>query len=437
MIESKYNLYYKIRNEIIVYNNRTKKMRFLCADEYEALKESKLDNLSQMSSEQLRKEGFVIALEGLEEEELLKEFAQKIEDNKLNLMILSSSSCNFACKYCYETKRPISIDEQFAKTFLTFIRSSEKKYKSVFIEWFGGEPLLTSEMIIDISQEVKNICKNNKTPFLSSITTNGYYLTYKIFEKLVDANVVYYQITIDGDEKWHNYFRPLKDGGETYKTIIENLISIRDNVSKTKFFKITIRNNICKDNFEACKKFEKTFDALFHEDERFQLFKFPISDWGGEEINKMRDSILEDVDFDYTGINNYRNDLFESIESACCLAAKKNAFVIDAEYQLFKCSHYVNPEQEVFLKNRVGQLNKDGTIDIDEVKNRHWYKKDVDIACRGCQYLPNCLTQCPLSKLYPTESCKEKNKEELFRKIKQQFQRQNQELLCTNIIDLN
>ena len=51
------------------------------------------------------------------------------------------------------------------------------------IAWFGGEPLLAKEIIVEIMSRVREICLKNKKPFYSNITTNGYELDIKTFER--------------------------------------------------------------------------------------------------------------------------------------------------------------------------------------------------------------------------------------------------------------
>ena len=174
----------------------------------------------------------------------------------------------------------------FEKTFIKFLNQNISKYSSLFIEWFGGEPLLAKKYVISIAKKARGICKKINIPFLSSITTNGYYLNYAVFSELLDGNVIYFQVTIDGNKKWHDKYRPLKNGDGTYEVIFNNLLSIKRNVPINKIFRLTIRSNICNDNKEACMQFEKIFEENFGDDDRFQLFHFPIKDWVEKKLQK-------------------------------------------------------------------------------------------------------------------------------------------------------
>lgn len=40
-------------------------------------------------------------------------------------------------------------------------------------------------------------------------------------------------------------------------------------------------------------------------------------------------------------LNKDRNDILESMVASCCLASKRNGFVIDPELKVYKCHHYI------------------------------------------------------------------------------------------------
>ena len=80
------------------------------------------------------------------------------------------------------------------------------------------------------------------------------------------------------------------------------------------------------------------FNQLFQDDKRFQLFQFPIKDWGGERIKKMSNELFDEREV----LNKDRNDILESMVASCCLASKRNGFVIDPELKVYKCHHYIH-----------------------------------------------------------------------------------------------
>jgi len=414
---SKYNIYINQDNVIWIYNNFTKKILCLSQEEYYQLDHDELKNYNPNLYKKLIQYGIVYEGED-ETRTLLKTHRNNIEHSRLEIMIMSSTTCNFNCTYCYEEFVPKNIDNNFEEAFIKYLCNNIEKYKSLFIEWFGGEPLLAKERVISIAKRAKEICYENHRPFLSSITTNGYYLDYAIFSELLNGNVIYFQVTIDGNREWHNKYRPLKSGEGTYDVVLNNLLSIKRNVSRSKVFRLTIRNNISIENKEACKQFQRIFMEKFGDDERFQLFQFPIKDWGGNKISEIKEQLLDaDEVLQINNSANNRNDIFEGIISSCCLAAKKNGFVIDPDYNVYKCNHFIQDKTIKNKHNKVGRLEIDGNMFVDENKNNEWFHPVIAEECYSCSYLPNCLTTCPLHSIQPEDGCKNRIKSEMDNKI--------------------
>ena len=243
-------------------------------------------------------------------------------------------------------------------------------------------------------------------------------MDFETFSKMIDGNIVFFQVTIDGNQEWHDRYRPLKNGHGTYNVIFNNLLSIKKNIPSSKMFNITIRNNVSKDNEEACRGFTRVFEESFGDDNRFQLFQYPIKDWGGDKIKSLKNKLIKSSWLHLNDTGRYRNDIFESIEGSCCLAGKKNGFVIDPEYKVYKCNHYIQREYiGGDCPNQVGLLTLNGDLVIDKKKNKKWYQHDILEECMDCKFLPNCLTQCPLKDIKPTRRCKEENEKELKLKL--------------------
>lgn len=114
--------------------------------------------------------------------------------------------------------------------------------------------------------EVNSICKAANRPLAIQMTTNGYNLSIEKFEKLFSLKVFSYVITLDGVEEDHNSTRMLMNDGETFETIINNLISI----SKLKYmqYEIVLRTNFTGKSFKRIKDFRnllKKFSRMIND----------------------------------------------------------------------------------------------------------------------------------------------------------------------------
>lgn len=334
---------------------------------------------------------------------------------KLEFTVMASTDCNFRCQYCYEQLVPKTIDKKFMDTFLQYIEKNISKFQGLFIEWFGGEPLLAAKQIVELSSKLKAICKKNRKTYLGSMTTNGYTLDYNTFLKLLSENILFYQITIDGNKTTHDQYRPLKNGKGTYDRIVKNLIEIKQYAPSYRTFRIVIRNNVSKKNKKECEDFAAWFNDFFGEDKRFQLLQFPIKDWGGQRIEGMKDDLFQEIE----SMNQDRNNIFESVEASCCVASKKYGFVIDPDLKVYKCHHHLQEKENLKYTNEIGYLSNNGDLVINEEANEKWISPQISSICKACKYLPNCMTLCPMHDLLPYHGCVEGRKSQLERMVKE------------------
>ncbi|MED9903212.1 MAG: hypothetical protein UFG06_03420 [Lachnospiraceae bacterium] len=400
-----YNVYIEIDGIIWIYNNKVKSLISLSSDESKIVRTTDVRALPSDLIKKLFDNKMIYDGEN-ETDEFINSFYEKMGEKKLNVMIMASTACNFDCIYCYENYEPKTIDLNFSDIFLHSLIKSIESFSSVFLEWFGGEPLLAKKQIIYISNKSREICRKNKKPFVGAITTNGYYLNYDTFSQLIDGNIIFFQITLDGVQDSHDKYRPLKNGEGSYIVIFNNLLEIKKRVSDSKIFRLTIRNNVSKENALACQEFKKVFNEYFGDDNRFQLFQYPIKDWGGSGVDSIKDQLLTEQYLPLVQSRNSRNDLFESVSSGVCVASKKYGFVIEPDYGIFKCNHYIQGEDRLKYQNRIGRMDEKNGFIIDEKKNSNWIHCDIKDICAKCEFLPNCILRCPLSDIFPYKDCK-------------------------------
>lgn len=423
---SKYNIYYETNDYVFIYNNYTKKVFEIDRKNFINLKKG--SDLQPDVINTLCQYGMIVFdLKKSESEYIISNYVSKLENSELEITIMASTNCNFNCRYCYESYAPMTIDEKFVAIFLKFIRKSIYNYAGIYVNWFGGEPLLASANVVKISNELRRICKDKKKPFVASITTNGYFLTVELFEALIKANVRYFQITVDGNKKWHDYYRPLKNGNGTYDIVVNNLLKIKKQAYKYPFFSVTIRNNVSEDNYLDCMEFTNFFKENFGDDNRFKLFHFPIKNWGGDKVLELKEKLINEQDVIKMSSIYNRVDLFESITSQACPASKKNGYVFTPTLKIFKCNHYIVKENDFFEKNLVGYLDAEGNLKVNKKKNEGWYKPKINSKCVECNLLPSCLISCPLYGINPYENCCKLQYDKIYKKIQLYVQKQKDE----------
>lgn len=142
----------------------------------------------------------------------------QIEINSITLFL--NDYCNLKCKYCYETKKGHS--RLSFETAKRIIDNFVKEKSSLTINFFGGEPLLSFELIKKIINYTKIINLENKINFQYSMTTNGTLINSEIAEFLIDNN---FQVTlsIDGVKSKHDLYRVDTNGNGSYDKAINGL----------------------------------------------------------------------------------------------------------------------------------------------------------------------------------------------------------------------
>ncbi|SFW13437.1 radical SAM/SPASM domain-containing protein [Chitinophaga sancti] len=157
---------------------------------------------------------------------------RKYTDNShIGLTIGTTITCNMGCPYCFEVIKPNKSlrDKEVVEGIAAYIedmiqRAPVKKWSSLSIVWYGGEPLINKEAIRQLSAHFIPLCEKYNIAYDASIITNGILLDRENWFFLKENQVKDVQITIDGSKEVHDVYRPLKSrGGKNYEKILEHL----------------------------------------------------------------------------------------------------------------------------------------------------------------------------------------------------------------------
>jgi uncharacterized protein len=120
-----------------------------------------------------------------------------------------TDKCNFGCSYCYHQKENTHIDEEVKRKSIEII-----KKEGLIVTFFGGEPLVNFEGIVDV---ITNVNKNKW-----SVTSNLSLLDKNKKDFFINNNGKIH-CSIDGTEKVHNLTRKYKNGNGTYKDVVKKI----------------------------------------------------------------------------------------------------------------------------------------------------------------------------------------------------------------------
>ncbi len=334
----------------------------------------------------------------LHEQKLLvssEEFMQVINrlrqtiNESLLITIMPTESCNFRCPYCYENHSPIFMSREILSQIHQYITQQASRFKYIHISWFGGEPTLCKDHILETSNLVKKLNQTLPFRYTSSMTTNGYLLGLEQFKQYYLAGITTYQVTLDG---WnHDKTRPHVSGKGTLEKILENLIEIAALNPDEYQYKIILRHNILSGDEDF--SWYDHLHSLFGNDNRFAVMVYPVSDWGGESVRSLK--ILEDENedmlikrhIDYLSqISMPCTNNEEGMLSKICYASYPNGFVFRSNGKIEKCTTAFDHP-----RNLVGYVEPNRGVVLNDVANNAWCTSELKPACYHCADVLSCL----------------------------------------------
>lgn len=341
----------------------------------------------------------VIVDEELDELEAMNIYMdlKKYEQKRLMVTIIPTNACNFRCIYCYQPEKTAVMNEVTVARILKWFEKNLRYYDELNLGWFGGEPLLCSDIMLKLLSRIRELCKRNGVAMVSSITTNGYLLNIDLFQQLLLNGLLYYQITVDGDEPTHNAQRPHKTNGDSYSRIMQNLSNIAK-LPQSRRFEVGIRINVSGNmKMENIYSFIDRMAEMFSSDKRFVIIWQWVRDWGGSRISQHNKKNLVETSSACTNYISYAKekglhvaDLVSIITGTdSCEAYYKNGYVINLDGHVHKCAMCMEDEKN----NCIGYIDENGIMRLEVSKELKWLAHDkITEECASCVYLPMCYT---------------------------------------------
>lgn len=362
--------------------------------EFYSIVDNGCSSLSSPLKQSLHEEGILA-----DKEEITKQLyeVQDLMGENLLLTIIPTENCNFRCLYCYEKKAPTVMTLEQVRHIKKYIEQSIARMDYVCIGWFGGEPMLCLEIVLDISSFVQGLQMKHNFGYHGQMTTNGFLLDLDCFKKLYNVGVVEYQVTLDGWE--HDKTRPHASGKGTLDTILRNLIEISRLPEDEYNYKITIRRNVL-DGDHDFSWYDYLF-SLFGKDKRFKVSVCPVCDWGGESVKKLNLATDDRKDLIYRMHNEYLDKIGQQHDalsddpfSHICSASFPYGLIFNANGKIEKCTIALGDP-----KNVVGRIDSDIGVQIDEAANKKWYSFGLKDECYTCKEVLGCLNLCCRKKI--------------------------------------
>lgn len=380
MISSVYNIYLEYDDKFgIIYNCFT---GAILKAEYEKMvwiKKRQVEHLSVSELNELKVLGILVE-DDIDEKKIVEmdRISGATTKDVLTYRILTTTSCNAKCFYCYEEKAKLcEMSIETAKEVSKFITSRSRGAKKIQIQWFGGEPLMNGEVIDLITRGVYEFSLCNDIQCNFTMISNAILFDEKLIEKAKkEWHLKRIQITLDGEKE---EYEERKGVVNSFERVIKNIYLL----DKAGIY-VSIRLNYDANNLESIKKLIIALaKAQFR---NVHIYPYPLfgtySVLGGktttgknellELYNILRENDLMSV-----------NKMLTKYKSNQCFATALNSFVIYPDGKLYKCVEDVSKD--------VGDVWHGVRLNETYYK---WCSFSINEGCKDCKYLPLCQGGC-------------------------------------------
>lgn len=395
---SKFNLL--IRDKNILFNTLSGECFKISDDVRDKIDKNSVEQLDEETYKEFVNRGIIIE-DKIDENRYFSYLQNQSKFNNFSLSstVLLTWACNLACVYCYEGAgcRTEKMDKATADKFIGFMKNQAKarNSKSMYINLFGGEPLLNIECGFYILETLKKFCEDNELEFSSGIITNGTLLTNEIITQLINYNCKQIQITLDGMPDTHNERRKYKNGKGSFEQIISVLEALN---KKSRNIHTVIRINVDKNNLDEVslllEYLGKSGKGLTNCNVDFGIVRGSTQACSAYSGNCLSESIIGEVlsklweKAEEEGFVLYTKPFHRWIY--CGLYADSQ-FTVTPNGELYKCWEHAGDDQHY-----MGKINANGNIDDIQYSYYNWMSHNPldNEECRECVYLPACGGGC-------------------------------------------
>jgi len=409
--ENNIHLIYNALKNTLIRDNDGKVQNFLKQCREDDL-QFRSEYITEAEFNDLLSSGIIVSNETDEKQLAITRNKKRLEvlnkkNEVLSLVITPTLQCNFKCYYCFEKKETRKNEEYISsdvqKDIINFIKMSilKNKIKIINITWYGGEPLIKSEILFSMQKKINELGKFYSIIINSDIVTNGILLLPKTCNILYKHGIKQVQVTIDGPEQIHNKRRyyPVNPANN-YNQILENILNsnnnikflIRINVDQTnKNFIFDLIDDFIKRKIWPYKKNVFIYTAQVESNKSdFEFTKHEFIDLQ----DRIRQYLVDKYN-EITQTNQAKlNFLYPVLggEIGCGYGIFKNSWVISYTGDVFRCWESVG-QAEYKVGTMKDLLDDFGQsifekIKLDPQTFERW-------GCFDCKFFPICGSNCP------------------------------------------
>lgn len=357
------------------------------------LRQIKEGTLAEADQQTLARLGILVPDPEAERKELLSRFAEANRRSKrFRAIVVLNLDCNLACPYCFEegVREGRYMSAETADLLVDMLKRDHlSQGREVSLDFYGGEPLLSRDLIISISQRLAKSAAEKGLSYSFSLVTNGTLLTRPLVEELKGLGLKGAKVTLDGPREVHDLSRPFASGkGSSFDVIVRNIREVWDLID------LQLGGNYTRENYP---EFPRLLDELLQvgitpEKLRTVQFNQVIGRVGAPGVPDYSSACnCTDEEWIHEATLYLREETLRrgfpvpKPGPAGCMVEFDNDLVINIDGAIYKCPAFVG--REGFA---VGDLQS-GVVNDGAAYNPAVWKKPE---CLECAYLPQCYGGC-------------------------------------------
>ena len=346
--------------------------------------------------------GFLVPDPAAERREMRDIFVNANKQRRLfNAVVVLNLDCNLACGYCYEDnfRGNFYMSCETADLLVeTVIREQIAKGNAVKLSFYGGEPLLSVELIKEIAGRLLAAADRAGTRFSFSLVTNGTLLSRSLARELIPLGLTGAKVTLDGPRETHDLSRPFASGSGSFDAILDNVAQICD------LIQLNLGGNFTRDNYLSFPLLLDRLAARGVAPDKVARIQFApvvkksgakgVGDFNGNCVCSYEPWLIE------AGLYLREETLKRGypapkIKMSACTVEYESDQVINYDGSIYKCPAFMSHDSL-----SIGTL-KEGIKDYRASHNMDVWKKEE---CLDCAYLPICFGGCRQMTLLRTDA---------------------------------
>ena len=414
---------YPTTDQHLLYNTLSRALIQVDKTEWDVLQnlsaEIPINEQSRAFLKPLRDQGFLVPKE-IKEGERFLEYLNRSPDEKggeVSVTLLTNlQRCPLACGYCYQQGTHVGgrLEGDFSDECLAFIKKQCEKVEaeSLFISYYGSEPLSNLKSIVSTAGELKAFCEHKGIRFRFGMVTSGVLLTRKVVEMLRPLGFIQAQITVDGNQQTHDTSRPFQSGKGTYATIMKNLAEYAGRI-RTHILCVLNQSRVSAayelidtlaDKGYAKKNVRMKFSPVVPSNDNETIAASQLYVDEGQKMAAEREILVEIAKL---SIYAAERELFEDLlpKHTWCAMQRHDGrnFTLEPSGKLYTCPNFIGRDSTY----EAGHIAT-GFGGIDTVLKESYQRSEK---CLSCRYLPICA-DCRADALHQRGEITEANPKE-------------------------